>query len=130
MTHANQEIIHRFFEAYGKHDMDALREVMAEDVTWNFPGRSQVSGVIRGLPDVVAFFDRISQFEMRSDTYVTGANDDYIVEAQRTYTVAPDSDFEMEYCVLWRFADGKIVNGTHLCADQHRADAFFDEVAR
>ncbi|MFC5186379.1 nuclear transport factor 2 family protein [Actinomadura harenae] len=130
MPHANEEIIHRFFDAYGKRDMDALRDVVAEDVTWNFPGHSTVSGVTRGLPEVIALFDRIGEFRMRADTYVTGVNDDFLVEAQRTYCTAPGSDFEMEYAVLWRFADGKIVNGTHLCADQHTADAFFDGTAR
>lgn len=130
MPHANEQIIHRFFDAYGKRDMAGLREVMADDVSWNFPGHSPVSGVTRGLPDVIALFDRIGGLQMRADTYVTGVNDDFLVEAQRTYCVAPGSDFEMEYAVLWRFADGKIVNGTHLCADQHRADAFFHEVAK
>lgn len=32
--HPNLEIINRFFEAYGKFDLNAMREVVAENVKW------------------------------------------------------------------------------------------------
>ena len=38
MTHPNLDLINQFFAAYGQHDLDALRQVLAEDVRWIFPG--------------------------------------------------------------------------------------------
>ena len=57
MTHPNFDLIDKFFDAYGRRDMAALRQGVAEDVTWTFPGRNLYSGTHRGVEAVVAFFD-------------------------------------------------------------------------
>jgi hypothetical protein len=38
MIRSNFELIERFFQAYGRRDLDAIRQVMAEDARWVFPG--------------------------------------------------------------------------------------------
>ena len=125
MTTESQQIIDRYFKAYAAHDLDAVREVLAEDVTWHFPGHHALSGTKRGVEEVVAFFDEMGQLQLRPDKYVIGANDGYVLEAQRVFSIDDEFPFETETCVLWKFADGKITSGTHFFADQDKADGFF-----
>ena len=39
------------------------------------------------------------------------------------------NNLDHQWCVLWTFANGKIVEGRHLAADQYAVDAFFNQVA-
>jgi ketosteroid isomerase-like protein len=55
-----------------------------------------------------------------------GVNEQYVVECQHVRTNRPDGpNLDQQLCVLWSFADGKIVSGQHLAADQDGLDAFY-----
>ena len=51
MTHTNLELIDQFFAAYGKHDREGLRQVLADNATWTFPGDHRLSGTLTGTTD-------------------------------------------------------------------------------
>jgi len=38
MDHPNLDLINQFFAAYGKRDLPGLRDVLADNTTWTFPG--------------------------------------------------------------------------------------------
>jgi hypothetical protein len=38
-NNTNIQIVQNLFEAYGKNDLDGIRQVLAEDVQWHIPGR-------------------------------------------------------------------------------------------
>src|SRR6266496_4291228 len=108
MAHPNLDLIKRFFEAYGKHDLNALRQVLAEDATWTFPGDHPLSGTKVGIGEVVAFFDAVGSImassNVKAESLVTGANDVYAVEAQHISTNRDDGhNLDQYWCVLWTF---------------------------
>ena len=130
MAHPNLELIDRFFAAYGERDLAALRDVLAENATWTFPGHHRLSGTKVGVDAIVAFFDAVGSVMGRSqpkvEKLVLGANEQYVVECQHVRTDRPDGpNLDQQLCVLWSFADGKIVSGQHLVADQDALDAFY-----
>lgn len=59
--HPNLEIINRFFEAYGKFDLNAMHEVVAENVKWTIPGHHPLSGTKVGIDEVLAFFSHLGK---------------------------------------------------------------------
>ena len=59
MTHPNLDLIDRFFAAYDNRDHAALRDVLADDATWTFPGHHPLSGTKVGIDAIVAFFDAV-----------------------------------------------------------------------
>jgi ketosteroid isomerase-like protein len=61
MAHPNLDLIDRFFAAYGERDLAALRDVLAENATWTFPGHHPLSGTKVGIDAIVAFFDAAAQ---------------------------------------------------------------------
>ncbi len=134
MMQPNQDLINRFFYAYGQHDLEALKQVVADDMRWIFPGQNPFSGTKQGPEAVIAFFDAMGgvmgSSNIQMQVLVTGVNDSYVSEVQHITTHRADGvNFEQTWCVIWKFADGKIVEGRHLASDQQAADAFFNQVA-
>jgi ketosteroid isomerase-like protein len=130
MSHPNLDLIDRFFAAYVQRDRAALRDVLAEDATWTFPGHHPLSGTRVGIEAIVAFFDAVGRLmgsaQPTVDKLVLGVNEQYVVECQHVRTNRPDGpNLDQQLCVLWRFADGKIVSGQHLAVDQDALDAFY-----
>jgi ketosteroid isomerase-like protein len=130
MAHPNLELIDRFFAAYGERNLAALRDVLAEDATWTFPGHHPLSGTKLGIDAIIAFFDAVGSVMGRSqptvEKLVLGVNEQYVVECQHVRTNRSDGpNLDQQLCVLWSFADGKIVSGQHLAADQDALDAFY-----
>ena len=130
MTHPNLDLIDQFFAAYGKRDLSELHDVLAEDATWTFPGHHPLSGTKVGIDAIVAFFDAMGSIMGSSNPHVEklvmGVNEQYVVECQYVRTSRTDGpNLDQQLCVLWSFADGKIVSGRHLVADQDALDAFF-----
>ena len=133
MTHPNQDIINRFFEAYGQRDMEAIKQVMDRNVQWTFPGHHPLSGTKIGIDEVIAFFDAMGTLmaasNIRVETLVTGVGEDYLVECQRIQTKREDgNNLDQFWSILWTFRRGKIIEGRHLAGDQHAADTFFCKV--
>ncbi len=135
MDHPNQQIINAFFDAYGRRDWEAIRRVMAEDARWIARGNHPLSGLKKGLQEVIAFFDAMGAVMGSSNVtvekLVVGANDQYVVESQRVWTNRSDGiNLDHQVCVLWKFKGGKIVEGVHFFADPQTADRFFSAVVK
>jgi ketosteroid isomerase-like protein len=130
MSHPNLDLIDLFFAAYGKHDLRALRDVLAENATWTFPGHHPLGGTKIGIDAIVAFFDAVGSIMGSShptvEKLVMGVNDQYVVGCQHIRTNRTDGpNLDQHLCVLWSFANCKIVSGQHLAADQDALDAFY-----
>ena len=134
MTHPNLDLIDQFFSAYGKRDLAGLRDVLADDATWTFPGHHPLSGTKVGVDAIVAFFDAVGAVMGSShpdvERLVLGVSDEYVVECQHIRTNrASGPNLDQHMCVLWGFEGGKIVSGRHLVGDQDALDAFYDHAA-
>lgn len=130
----NQLIIDKFFEAYGRHDFAALRQVMTEDVIWIFAGQHPLAGVKNGIEEVVAFFDNMGAImadsKVKAEKFVSGSNAHYLVECQHITTHRDDGiNIDHHVCVLWTFENNKIKEGRHFFADATAANQFFSMIA-
>ena len=135
MEHQNLDIINRFFEAYGKHDLKEIRLVLNENAKWVFPGQNPLSGTKEGIEEIVTFFDKMGDLMGKSnikvEKLITGVNDNYVVECQHICANREDcNNLDHHWCVLWGFENGKIVEGKHFAENQYKADAFFIELLK
>lgn len=133
-SHPNLDLITRFFDAYGRRDLEGLRRVLAADARWTFLGRHSLSGVRQGFDAVLDFFDQMGAVMgpagPRAEQLVLGVNAEYVIECQHVWTARGDGhDLDHHLCVLWRFAGGQIVEGRHFFADPAAVDDFFNAAA-
>ncbi|AOP35286.1 hypothetical protein A0128_16410 [Leptospira tipperaryensis] len=135
MKHPNLEIIDRFFDAYVQRDWTSLKKVLSQDAKWSFPGQHPYSGMKNGFEEVIHFFDTMSSVmgksNVKAEKLIVSANDDYVIESQHIFTNREDGiNLNHLVCVLWKFADGKIVEGVHFFASPVEADSFFTKISQ
>ena len=123
----NQQKIEAFFHAYANRDVAAVREVMAEDITWQIPGHHPLAGKKKGVDEVLAFFDQLAKAGFKAEPIVIAESGDYVVDHHRGWSEA-GGGLDVRWCLVFRFEGGKIQDVVNFSEDQHRADLFFNEV--
>jgi hypothetical protein len=121
---SNLEAIGRFFDAYARKDVGAVREVMAEDIVWTIPGHHPLSGPKRGITEVLAFFDQLARAGFQAQPLVIAESGDYVVDHHRGWS-EEGAGIDQTWCLVFRFEGGVIQEVTNFASDQHSADAFF-----
>ena len=134
MENTNEAIVAKFFDAYSKHDMDALGKVMSGKVKWFFCGNHPFAGVKNGIDEVVKFFDQMalimSDSKPKIEKLIVASNGNRLIECQRIQINRADGiNVDHHATVLWTFENGKIVEGRHFWADPAAADKYFKAVA-
>ncbi len=119
--------LNAFFTAYAVKDVSAIRDVMAEDIVWRFPGHHPLAGEHRGIAEVLALFDLLASADFQSQPIVLAEAGDYVIDHHRARSSA-GSGLDLTWCVVYHFRDGKLSEASHFCSDQHRADLFFHEL--
>lgn len=134
MANSNQKIVDKYFEAYSKHDMKGIRDVMHEDVKWFFIGQHPFAGVKNGIDEVVSFFDTMGKMMGDSkpdiEKLIVCENENYFIETSHIKTNRKDGIKVDHYAtVLWTIRDGKIIEGRHFFADPVALDKYFTRVS-
>ena len=135
MAGHNQQVVERFFSAYSKHDVNKIREVMDDSVTWYFPGDHPLAGTKKGIDEVLSFFDAAGAIMMKSnvkvDKLIEEENDRYFIECQHITTNRTDGNNIDHYAsVLWTIENGKIIEGRHFFNNQEAVNKYFSAVAQ
>jgi ketosteroid isomerase-like protein len=134
MNAPHQAVVDKFFEAYGKRDLNGIRQVMAENVTWSFLGRHPLAGVKKGINEVVALFDAVgktmSESTPKIEKLIVSENDRYLIECVHTQTQRRDGiNLDHYASVLWTFENGKIIEGKHFFSDPEAVNRYFAKTA-
>ena len=131
---ANTQLAQDAYAAFGRGDMPALAEVMADDIEWvnpGDPGDDPLAGTYRGKDDVLGWFGKLAEtldfqtFEPR-DFIAQGDKVVSIVYAEATVRSTGRSVVQDEAHV-WTFRDGKLARfhiyfDTAAAAAAHRVE--------
>lgn len=123
--HPNVAIIKRYYEAYGRGDLAAVRQIFAPNIVWRIPGHHPLAGPKRGPDEVFAFFEQLAKANFKAEVIFLSGNDEYVVDYHRGYGALGDAKLDINWCLVFRMQNGRIVEATNFAGDQHAADAFF-----
>ena len=126
--HPHIELFRRTYAAFTTGDMDALAEVVAEDVVWHTPGRNPLSGDYEGRDATLTSFAR--EFELSGGTYAVElhdvlADDDHTVALLRCTAQRDGKTLDMNYVLVFHISGGKITEAWELWTDQGVLDDFW-----
>jgi len=98
------------YEAFGRGDLEALREMMADDAVWVTSDELPLGGETRGRDEIVADFAQIpnhwSSFSVEPEEFIDGG--EWVV-VRGTQRAGNDGDsFTTPFAHLIKFTDGKI----------------------
>jgi ketosteroid isomerase-like protein len=125
-SHPNLTLINDFFKAYAGNDLEAIRNILSEDIKWHIPGKHPLSGTKTGVKQVLEFFQKLNKAALKAEPIVMGVNDKYIIDCHKNWsTLENKENLNSMSCLLWKIENNKIVEVFNFPEDQHIVDSFF-----
>lgn len=128
MAHANEDVIRRGYEAFGKGDMDTLNELFTDDIAWHTPGRSPIAGDLKGKQEVFAFFAKLVELSggtFKLEVHDILANDEHGVALSVATGQRNGKSFEDRAVNVFHLRDGKVTEFWAHPGDQYVVDDFW-----
>jgi uncharacterized protein len=127
MTHPNEDLVRRGYEAFANGDMDAMRQVLDPDVIWHAPGRSPLAGDYRGVDEVLGFFGRsmeTTQGTLRVAVEDVMVSDEGAAALQRSTAQRNGASLDDLGVNVFRIRDGRAVEVWQHWGNPYAADEF------
>jgi len=110
---SNVDAARSSYEAFGRGDLEALREMLAEDSTWLTSDELPLGGETQGRDAILGNFAQIpnywSSFSVEPEEFIDAGEWVIVRGTQRAGN--DDDSFESPFAHLMKFSDGKIVRG-------------------
>jgi uncharacterized protein len=126
--HPNVARMREGYGAFGKGDLEALRELMTEDVVWHVPGRSPLAGDYAGIDTVFAFFGQVFELtggSFRVEPLTLLADDEYGSAPVRITAHRGDRHLDVLNVQTSRMRDGRVAEFWDTTTDPAAADEFW-----
>lgn len=121
------KVVQGFFAAYGKGDLEGIKQFVAEDVEWHIPGHHIEAGTKRGIKEFMDFFSLLQQAGFKAEVMILAANEHYVIDAHRGYSTAAAENLDINWILLYQVENGKIKRVQNFSGDLYRSDAFFNQ---
>ena len=127
----NLQTLMMVLDAFNRNDIDAVEHGVSEDVVYIIRGRATVSGTYRGrreFADALRRIKRLTDGTMAGKPEVVLAEGDNIMMYMHVTGSRPDGRrYDNDQAYLYRFRDGKLIEGQTIPVDQHAFEEFLAE---
>lgn len=110
---SNLDTARSAYEAFGRGDLEALRETFAEDGVWVTSDELPLGGETRGRDAILANFAQIpdywSSFSVEPEEFIDAG--EYVIVRGRQRAGNEKGSFESPFLHLMKFEDGKVIRG-------------------
>jgi ketosteroid isomerase-like protein len=127
MTHPNEELVRRGYEAFATGDLETMRQVLDPDVLWHASGRSPLAGDYRGIEEVLGFFARsmeTTEGSLRVALQDVMVNDRGAAALQRSTAERKGRSLDDFGVNLFRIQEGRAVEVWQYWGNPYAADEF------
>jgi uncharacterized protein len=129
MAHPNENLVREGFAAFGRGDMDAMRnQFFADDVRWHTAGRSLLAGDYEGPEQVIQLFARIVELSdgtLSLELHDVLANDEHAVALFTARGERAGKQLNDNQVLVYHFRDGKVSEVWGQGTDLYAFDDFF-----
>jgi ketosteroid isomerase-like protein len=128
-ANGNAEVVRRAYEAFNAADMETLAALFDESGSWHTPGRSPIAGDFQGRKAAFAQFGRYggdTQGTFRAELKtVTADGDGRVVGIHHNSGERNGKQLDVDCCIVFEVADGRIVDGREHFDDLYAWDEFW-----
>jgi ketosteroid isomerase-like protein len=128
VTHPNEELVRRGYQAFATGDMATLNELFADDVVWHALGRNQLSGTFRGKKEVFANFQRVAELTggtFKLEIHALLADDEHAVALLRASGEREGRRLDDNTVQVFHIRDGKVTEQWLHPGDAYASDEFW-----
>ncbi len=126
---ANINTLTAVLGAFNRNDLDAAAEGVDPEVTYIIRGRAAVSGTYRGHDAIANALRRVKELTagtMVALPEVIVAKGDVVMAYMHVTGTRPDGrTYDNYQAYLYRFRNGKLIEGQTIPVDQHAFEEFF-----
>lgn len=113
MSSENIEAAKSAYEAFGRGDMETLKQMMAEDISWWTSDELPLGGETQGRDQVIGDFEQIpsywSEFRVEPQEFIDGG--DWVVVRGTQTATGDGGDMSAPFVHLMKYAGGKLARG-------------------
>lgn len=125
--HPNATLIRTGYDAFGKGDMDTIRELFSNEIAWHVSGDNPLAGDYNGVDEVFGFFGKLLEvfdegFELQLHDAI--GNDDHVVALLESTSGRKGQTRTSQEVHIWHVRDGKATEFWSTSLDQAGDDAF------
>jgi ketosteroid isomerase-like protein len=124
----NTELALRALGAIREGDVEAARELVADDFVWRIPGESPIAGEARGVDEWSRKFRRIVEVGLKPEVLATLEGDDHAAFVQRNTAESGGHSLDVRVVNLFTIEEGKLARMDTFFDDQAALDAFWTAV--
>jgi ketosteroid isomerase-like protein len=128
MTHPNEDLIRRGYQAFTAGDLATLNELFADDVVWHAPGRNQLAGTFRGKEEVFGTFQKVAELTggtFKLDIHTVLADDEHAVALARATGQREGRALDDNIVQVFHVGDGKVTEQWLYSGDAYASDEFW-----
>lgn len=122
-------ILKHALAAFDRDDLEKVSSYVAADVTYTIHGRASVSGTYRGVEGfrrALASLEELTGGTLQVQPEVLVAGHDAVMAYMRVKGTRPDGRaYHSHQVYLYRFRDGKLIEGQTIPVDQRAFEEFF-----
>ena len=111
--HPNAALLRRLYDAYARRDKATISEIIADDCTWNIPGRGPSSGTHTGREAILELFRDLMRKSTGGATielHDVLANDDTAVAIQTGHATIDGKSSSLQEVLVHTIRDGQVVH--------------------
>ncbi len=129
MTHPNETMVRRGFEAFGNADLATLSELLSEDVVHDVAGDNLVSGEHKGREAVFALYGKL--YELSDGTVkvelqeVDVQGENRVVTQHRGTATRGEKSIDVTTTMVFTIEDGKVTRIDERFEDLDTVDSFW-----
>jgi ketosteroid isomerase-like protein len=128
MSAENIDLVRRGYAAFSAADVDTLRGLFTEDVTWTVPGNGPVSGVKQGQDAVLGYFGELAGRaggSLKVDLMDVASGESYVFARARITATRNGTDLDTTDVNVFEIVSGKTRSVQQYFAETAEWDAFW-----
>jgi ketosteroid isomerase-like protein len=126
--HPNVATYWRLIEAFNRNDLETVAALLHPDLVYTIPGRSPVAAHTSGVSAHLEALRRVrerSENTLKLEPAIVTAGGDRLFVFGRISATRNGTRFESDHYVVFRFVEGRIVEGITLPVDLYAFDRFW-----
>lgn len=126
--HPNVVAYRRMIAAFNANDLGAVEALIDPSLQYTLPGKSPLACTTRGMEPHLRMLKaarELSGGTLHLEPRAVAADGDYLVVWGRITAEREGKRLDSDHCVMYRFSQGKIVEGRTLPVDLYAFDAFW-----
>jgi ketosteroid isomerase-like protein len=111
VTHENEGLLRRAYEAQARGDLESYLDLLTDDFVLHVPGRSRIAGVYRGRNEVRRHFREIAELSggtFRTEVHDAMASRDHAIGLVDARAERDGRTVALPRVHVWHVRDGKL----------------------